>query len=355
MASVSTNRLGEDRNSNEKSHSSRWPKFSRSRKTSRSRLSLFWSRSMRILLTGAAGFIGSHLTDRLLSEGHEVIGVDNCSTGRLENLAHLKGNPSLRFVQQDVSLPLQIEESLDWVMHFASPASPPKYLVMPIETLRVNSEGSFHLLELARSKNAKFFLASTSEVYGDPLAHPQSESYWGNVNPVGPRSVYDEAKRYAEALTSAYHRKYGLSIRIIRIFNTYGPRMDPEDGRVVTNFINQALHGKSLTVYGDGKQTRSFQYVDDLVEGIWRFMKIEFFGPVNFGNPEEYNILELAQIIREKVGSKSGVEYKPIPQDDPKQRKPDILFAKDLLNWSPTVTLKDGLANTINYFRTLTS
>jgi dTDP-glucose 4,6-dehydratase len=308
---------------------------------------------MKILLTGAAGFIGSHLTDRLLSEGHQVIGVDNCCTGRLENLAHLKNNPSFRFIRQDASLPLQIEEPLDWVMHFASPASPPKYLAMPVETLRINSEGTLHLLELAQNKNAKFFLASTSEVYGDPLVHPQPESYWGHVNPIGPRSVYDEAKRYAEALTGAYHRKYGLPIRIIRIFNTYGPRMDPEDGRVVTNFINQALRGKPLTVYGDGGQTRSFQYVDDLIEGICRLMEVEYFEPVNLGNQEEFSMLELAQIIQKATMSTSKIEYAPLPQDDPKQRKPDIARAKKLLNWSPKISAMDGLAKTIQYFQTL--
>jgi dTDP-glucose 4,6-dehydratase len=308
---------------------------------------------VRILLTGAAGFIGSHLTDRLLSEGHQVIGVDNCCTGRLENLAHLKNNPSFRFIRRDASLPLQIEEPLDWVMHFASPASPPKYLTMPVEILRINSEGTFHLLELTRNKNAKFFFASTSEVYGDPLVHPQPESYWGHVNPIGIRSVYDEAKRYAEALTSVYHWKYGLSTRVIRIFNTYGPRMDPEDGRVVTNFINQALRGKPLTVYGDGRQTRSFQYVDDLIEGIRRLMEVEFFEPVNLGNPEEYDMLEFARIIQETTKSPSIVEFAPLPQDDPKQRKPDITRAKNLLNWSPKISSKDGLSKTIQYFRTL--
>jgi dTDP-glucose 4,6-dehydratase len=306
---------------------------------------------VRILLTGAAGFIGSHLTDRLLSEGHQVTGVDNCCTGRLENLTHLKNNPSFRFIQQDASLPLQIEEPLDWVMHFASPASPPKYLAMPVETLRINSEGTFHLLELARSKNTKFFLASTSEVYGDPLVHPQPESYWGHVNPIGPRSVYDEAKRYAEAITSAFHRKYNLPIRIIRIFNTYGPRMDPEDGRVVTNFINQALRGEPLTIYGNGKQTRSFQYVDDLIEGIRRLMEVEFSEPVNLGNPEEYNMLELSQIVQELVQTHSKAEFKPLPQDDPKQRKPNISLAKEILNWKPKVSIQEGLKRTIASFK----
>jgi len=308
---------------------------------------------MKIFLTGAAGFIGSHLTDRLLAEGHDVIGVDNCCTGSLKNLAHLKNNSSFRFIQQDAISPLSIQEPLDWVMHFASPASPPKYLAMPIETLRVNAEGTFHLLELARNKNAKFFLASTSEVYGDPLVHPQPESYWGNVNSIGPRSVYDEAKRYAEALVCAYHRKHDLSIRIIRIFNTYGPRMDPEDGRVVTNFINQALRGEPMTVYGDGKQTRSFQYVDDLVEGIYRLMNKEFYGPVNLGNPEEYTMLQLAEIISEISTGRSPVSFKPLPQDDPKQRKPDISQAKKILDWSPRIPVKEGLSQTIDYFRTI--
>jgi len=306
---------------------------------------------MRILVTGASGFIGSHLSDRLLSEGHSVIGLDNCLTGRLQNIAHLQDNPSFRFIDWDVTLPFDFQEPLDWVMHFASPASPPKYLEYPVETLRVNSEGTYHLLELARRKQARFFLASTSEVYGDPLVHPQKEDYLGNVNPIGPRSVYDEAKRYAEAITAAYARKYQLSIRIIRIFNTYGPRMDLEDGRVVTNFINQALKGIPLTIYGDGKQTRSFQYVDDLIEGIFRLMKVEFFEPVNLGNPGEFNMLELATLVQDLMLSSPAIEFQPLPQDDPKQRKPDISRAQELLGWEPRIKLVDGLKKTIGFYK----
>ncbi len=306
---------------------------------------------MRILITGAAGFIGSHLTDRLLAEGHTVVGVDNFVTGRRQNVAHLADHARFCLVEHDAILPLAIDGPLDWVMHFACPASPPKYLAHPLETLRVSSEGTFHLLELARRTGAQFFLASTSEVYGDPAVHPQPEGYWGHVNPIGPRSVYDEAKRYAEALTLACHRTHGVPVRIIRIFNTYGPRMDPDDGRVVTNFIGQALRGQPLTVYGDGSQTRSFQYVDDLVEGIRRLMDVPFAGPVNLGNPEEYTMLELAQLIREMTGSTSPVVFAPLPDDDPRQRRPDISRANDLLGWRPRVTVEDGLARTIAYFR----
>ena len=306
---------------------------------------------MRILLTGAAGFIGSHLTDRLLAEGHEVIGVDSLITGRADNLAHLEGHPRFRFLRHDVTEPLDIAGPLDWVMHFASPASPPKYLAEPIKTLRVNAEGTYHLLELAREKGAAFFLASTSEVYGDPLVHPQPETYWGNVNPVGPRAVYDEGKRYAEAMTTAYHTHYGLPVRIVRIFNTYGPRMDPKDGRVVTNFITQALKGEPLTVYGDGSQTRSFCYIDDLIEGIVRLMGVDYAGPVNLGNPEEYTVLELARLVKELTGSPSEIVFKPLPQDDPKQRRPDISLARRLLGWEPRVSVKEGLQKAILSFR----
>ncbi|MBF2098741.1 MAG: SDR family oxidoreductase [Gloeomargaritaceae cyanobacterium C42_A2020_066] len=306
---------------------------------------------MRILLTGAAGFIGSHLTDRLLAAGHAVIGVDNTVTGSRENLAHLEDQPDFTYLHHDVTYPLDLDEPLDWVLHFASPASPPKYLALPVETLRVNAEGSYHLLELARAKGAQFFLASTSEVYGDPLVHPQPESYWGHVNPAGPRSVYDEAKRYAEAMTAAYYRTFGLPIRMIRIFNTYGPRMDAYDGRVVTNFINQALAGRPLTVYGEGSQTRSFQYVDDLVTGIVRLMDVPYHGPVNLGNPEEYTVLQLAQLIREMTASSSEIVFEPLPQDDPKQRRPDITLAQELLGWQPGVPVREGLARTIDYFQ----
>jgi nucleoside-diphosphate-sugar epimerase len=309
---------------------------------------------MRVLLTGAAGFIGSHLCDRLLDDGAEVIGVDNLITGRFANIAHLAGHPRFRFLDHDVTHPLENDEPLDWVLHFASPASPPKYLANPTETLRVNGEGTYQLLELARRKRARFFLASTSEVYGDPAVHPQHESYWGNVNPIGPRSVYDEAKRYAEALTMSYARSHALSVRIIRIFNTYGPRMDPGDGRIVTNFITQALHGLPLTVYGDGQQTRSLQYVDDLLEGIVRLMRVEWPGPVNLGNPEEFTVRAIAALIRELADSGSSIVNEPLPVDDPKQRKPDIAVARQVLGWEPRVAAREGLARTIAHFRELT-
>ena len=306
---------------------------------------------MRILLTGAAGFIGSHLSDRLLAEGHEVVGVDSLITGRYSNIAHLEDNHNFLFLKHDVIDPLEVEGPLDWVMHFASPASPPKYLRAPIETLRVNAEGTFHLLELARTKGAAFFLASTSEVYGDPLVHPQPETYWGNVNPVGPRAVYDEGKRYAEAMVTAYHRHYELPIRIVRIFNTYGPRMDPKDGRVVSNFITQALRQEPITVYGDGSQTRSFCYIDDLVNGIVGLMRIEYALPVNLGNPNEYTMLQLADLVGSLAGDKIDIIFKPLPTDDPKRRKPDIRRASSLLDWHPTVSLEEGIRRTISYFR----
>ncbi|RDI94545.1 SDR family NAD-dependent epimerase/dehydratase [Meiothermus sp. QL-1] len=306
---------------------------------------------MRILLTGVAGFLGSHLAERLLREGHQVVGVDNFASGQRQNVAYLSGFPGFSFVEADAAKPLAVEGPLDWVMHFASPASPPRYLKLPIETLLVNAEGTRHLLELAQAKGARFFLASTSEVYGDPLVHPQPESYWGNVNPIGPRSIYDESKRYAEALTLAYHRSRGIPVRIIRIFNTYGPRMDPLDGRVVTNFITQALKGEPLTIYGEGRQTRSFQYVDDLIEGIRRLMEVDYPEPVNLGNPEEYTMLELAQLVLELTGSRSTLVHVPLPQDDPKQRRPDITLAQRLLGWQPRVPVREGLARTIAYFR----
>ncbi len=308
---------------------------------------------MRILITGAAGFLGSHLSERLLLEGHEVVGVDDFSSGQPRNIELLAQYPQFHFVQADASKPLQIAGPLDWVMHFASPASPPRYLKLPIQTLLVNGEGTRYLLDMALEKGARFFLASTSEIYGDPLVHPQPETYWGNVNPVGPRSIYDEAKRYAETLTMAYQQARGVSTRTIRIFNTYGPRMDAEDGRVVTNFINQALRGQPLTIYGDGSQTRSFQYVDDLIEGIRRLMDVEYHHPVNLGNPEEYTMLQLAELIQELVGSKMPLEHKPLPQDDPRQRRPDISRAKALLGWEPQVPVREGLARTIAYFRSL--
>lgn len=306
---------------------------------------------MRVLITGVAGFLGSHLAENLLREGHEVLGVDNFATGQPRNLKVLSIYSNFHFLELDVIQPLQVEGSLDWVMHFASPASPPRYLKLPIQTLLVNAEGTRHLLDLSRAKGAQFFLASTSEVYGDPLIHPQPESYWGNVNPIGPRSVYDEAKRYAEALTMTYHRVYGVNIRIARIFNTYGPRMDPEDGRVVSNFIAQALRGEPLTIYGNGSQSRSFCYVDDLIEGIKKLMEVDYPYPVNLGNPEEYTILELAKMIKELTGSTSEIIFHPLPQDDPKQRRPDISLAEKLLKWKPQVSIQEGLKRTIAYFR----
>ena len=308
---------------------------------------------MRVLVTGAAGFVGSHLCERLLNDGFQVTGVDNFSSGQRSNAQLLQKNPNFTLLEADASKPLQIVGDLDWVMHFASPASPPKYSKIPIETMLVNAEGTHHLLELCVSKNAQFFLASTSEVYGDPNVHPQPESYWGHVNSVGPRSMYDEAKRYAEALTTAYHNARDVSTRIIRIFNTYGPRMDALDGRVITNFVNQALQGTALTIYGDGQQTRSFQYVDDLIEGIRRLMDVSFCTPINLGNPEEYTMLELATLVQELSGTNLKLVFEELPGDDPKQRKPDITLARELLNWEPRVSVRDGLSKTIEYFQQL--
>ena len=306
---------------------------------------------MRVAITGAAGFLGSHLTARFLADGHSVIGFDNFLTGRAENLDHLARNPSFEFVEHDVSLPFAVGGALDGVLHFASPASPPDYQKFPLETLKVGSAGTSNSLDLARAKGARFFLASTSEVYGDPAVHPQPETYWGHVNSVGERSMYDEAKRFAEATTMAYHRHHGVDTRIVRIFNTYGPRMRPHDGRVVSNFIVQALGGASLTVYGDGQQTRSFCYVSDLVEGIYRLFHSDRIQPTNVGNPGEFTMLELAAMVVELTGSRSALVYQPLPADDPRQRKPDITVARTVLGWEPAVPLRDGLQRTIEYFR----
>ena len=306
---------------------------------------------MRILVTGGAGFLGSHLCDRLIAEGHEVVCVDNLLTGRQENLKDLQRHPSFTFLQHDICRPLELKGPLDQLFHLASPASPPDYLKHPIETLRVGSLGTSNALDLAKEKKAKFLLASTSEVYGDPQVHPQTEDYWGNVNPVGPRSVYDEAKRFSEALTMAHHRKYGVGTRIVRIFNTYGPRMGREDGRAVPNFITQALSGRPITVYGDGSQTRSFCYVSDLIEGILRLMSSSLHDPVNLGNPHEITLLELARTTLRLTQSSSPLVFKPLPADDPKQRCPDIRCARELLQWNPSIPLEEGLAKTIDGFK----
>ncbi len=305
---------------------------------------------MKVLITGAAGFLGSHLTDRFLAEGHEVIGMDNLITGARENIAHLEGNPRFRFVLHDVSKYISVEGPLDGVLHFASPASPIDYLELPIQTLKVGSLGTHNALGLAKAKGARFFLASTSEVYGDPQVHPQPESYWGNVNPVGPRGVYDEAKRFAEAITMAYHRYHHIDTRIIRIFNTYGPRMRARDGRVVSNFVVQALKGEPLTVYGEGQQTRSFCYVSDEVDGIYRLFMSDLTDPTNIGNPNEFTVRQLAELVLKMTGSKSKIEQRPLPTDDPKVRKPDITRARTLLGWEPRVSLEEGLTHTIAYF-----
>ncbi|MDD5729908.1 MAG: SDR family oxidoreductase [Candidatus Omnitrophica bacterium] len=305
---------------------------------------------MRILITGGAGFIGSHLCRRLL-EKNKIICVDNFITGSEENIRDLLKNPDFKLITHDISLPLTINGKLDWVMHFASPASPKDYLKYPIKTLKVGTLGTHNCLGIAKAKNAKFFLASTSEVYGDPDISPQPEEYWGNVNPIGPRSCYDEAKRAAEALTFAYKRQHGLNIRVIRIFNTYGPNMRIEDGRVVSNLIYQALTGENLTIYGTGSQTRSFCYVDDLVEGIIRFMEVNYPGPVNLGTPFEFTVKELAKKVLALTASKSKIKYMPLPEDDPKQRRPNLAKAKKLLKWKPKISLEEGLKRTIVYFK----
>jgi dTDP-glucose 4,6-dehydratase len=308
---------------------------------------------MRVLVTGAAGFLGSHLCERLLHDGHNIVGVDNFLTGRPENLTPLLQTGRFTFLQHDVTNFIDIEGPLDAVLHFASPASPIDYLELPIQTLKVGSLGTHKTLGLAKAKGARYLLASTSEVYGDPLINPQPESYWGNVNPVGPRGVYDEAKRFAEALAMAYHRVHGLDVKIVRIFNTHGPRMRPHDGRVVSNFVRQALEGEPLTVYGDGSQTRSFCYVDDEVEGIHRLLVSDHVGPMNIGNPHELTVRELAETVIDLTGSGSRIEMRPLPQDDPRVRRPDITLARKVLGWEPKIPLREGLARTIDYFRSL--
>lgn len=306
---------------------------------------------MRILVTGGAGFLGSHLCDYLIGKQHEVIAIDNLITGNIENISHLMGHERFRFIRYDVTEYIFVPGRLDAILHFASPASPVDYLEYPIQTLKVGSLGTHKALGLAREKKARFLLASTSEVYGDPLVHPQAEDYWGNVNPIGPRGVYDEAKRFAEAITMAYRRTHGVETRIVRIFNTYGPRMRMNDGRVVPNFIKQALLGEPITVYGDGSQTRSFCFFSDLIEGIYRLLLSDVDTPVNIGNPNEHTILEFAGKIIELTGSSSQIIHKKLPEDDPKVRQPDITRARRLLDWQPAVQLDEGLTRTIEYFR----
>jgi dTDP-glucose 4,6-dehydratase len=308
---------------------------------------------MRVLVTGGAGFLGSHLCDRLLREGHEVIAMDNLLTGNPRNIAHLGAEKRFRFVRHDVTQFIFVDGPLDAVLHFASPASPIDYLELPIQTLKVGSLGTHNALGLALEKKARFLLASTSEVYGDPLVHPQPETYWGNVNPIGPRGVYDEAKRFGEAITMAYRRAHGVDTRIVRIFNTYGERMRPRDGRVVPALIGQALAGEPMTVFGDGSQTRSFCYVADLVDGIYRLLQSSIAEPTNIGNPAELSVLDFARTIRTLTGTKSEIVFKPLPVDDPKVRQPDIANAKAKLGWEPKVKLDEGLKRTIDYFRSL--
>lgn len=306
-----------------------------------------------ILVTGGAGFLGSHLCEKLLEKNHEVICVDNCFTGNKNNILHLLSNPQFEFIRHDVTFPLYLE--VDEIYNLACPASPVHYQYDPVQTTKTSVHGAINMLGLAKRCKAKIFQASTSEVYGDPMVHPQKEDYWGNVNPIGPRACYDEGKRCAETLFFDYHRQYNLSIRVARIFNTYGPRMLPNDGRVVSNFIVQALAGKDITIYGEGSQTRSFCYVDDLIEGFIRFMDLSenYPGPMNLGNPVEFTILELANLIKEMTNSKSNIILNPLPQDDPKQRRPDITLAKEKLNWQPSIALKEGLIKTIDYFRNI--
>ena len=313
---------------------------------------------MRVLITGAAGFLGSHLCERLIHEGHQVVGMDNFITGSPQNLAHLADQPGFSFIRHDVSNFIFVPGKVDAVMHFASPASPNPnsplgYVNLPIQTMKAGALGTHNTLGVARAQGARFILASTSEIYGDPLEHPQTESYWGHVDPIGPRSVYDEAKRFAEALTMAYHHYHGIDTRIVRIFNTYGPRMHLDDGRVVPNFIQQALLGKPLTIYGDGLQTRSFCYVDDLIEGIYRLLLSDEHQPVNIGNPVETTILEFAESINRMVGNKAGIVLQPAerPESDPQRRRPDITRARQILDWEPHIPLEEGIARTIPYFK----
>lgn len=308
---------------------------------------------MRVVVTGAAGFLGSHLSDRLVADGFEVLGIDNLITGNLDNLAGLVANRSFKYIECDVSDYIGVEGAIDGVFHFASPASPVDYLELPIQTLKVGSLGTHNALGLAKAKGARFVLASTSEVYGDPEEHPQTESYWGHVNPVGPRGVYDEAKRFAEAMTMAYHRYHGVDSRIARIFNTYGPRMRPGDGRVVSNFIVQALEGRDLTIYGDGSQTRSFCYADDLIEGILRLFEKGGPDPINIGNPDEFTIRDLADLVLTATNSSSKICFAELPTDDPRQRRPDISKARSQLGWEPKICLEEGLSRTIQYFQEL--
>ena len=310
-------------------------------------------KAKRVIISGAAGFLGSHLCDRLLAEGMEVTGVDNLLTGHLRNIAHLRRNTKFHFLKKDVSKPLEFRQKVDYVIHAASPASPKDYLEHPLETLDVGSAGTRTMLEIAHRNKARFLMLSTSESYGDPTVHPQVETYWGNVNPVGPRSCYDESKRFAEALTMGWHRARGVNTGIARIFNTYGPRMKLNDGRVVPAFLDQALRGKSITVFGNGTQTRSFCYVSDLVEGLYRLLLSDEAMPTNIGNPREMTILQFAEMIRDLIGRKVRIIHKPLPQDDPRQRQPDITKAKRLLKWEPVVPLEEGLRHTIEYFRRL--
>lgn len=305
---------------------------------------------MRVLITGGAGFIGSHLCDLMLAKGHEVFCVDNLITGSEKNISHIE-NEKFLYIRHNVSRPLYLEEKIDQIFHLASPASPVDYLEYPIPTLKVGALGTYNMLGLAKEKKARFLLASTSEVYGDPLVNPQSEDYWGNVNPIGPRGVYDEAKRFAEAITMAYHRSHGVETRIVRIFNTYGPRMRLSDGRAVPNFLGQILKGEDITVYGDGSQTRSFCYISDEIEGIYRLMMSGYSDPMNIGNPEEHTILEFAKFILKLTDSKSKIIFKELPVDDPRQRRPDISKARQILHWEPKVSLEQGLRYTIEYFK----